>query len=413
MRWVVFLYLIFFLILLVRERRSKTPRYVYQTVLFFFLSGSIASIWLIFKSDDFENIRMSLEAVIYHISLLWLLISPLRNLEKDKKVTMIKSSDTILMPFTVFVITMMLIYIFTGIQDVSLSALATESQELRDNLDVDYYEGNGFLSYVAYYAKIYSVVPLVLVFYYIKFKPKNQIIIYLLLFCSLGTAILSLREAAREYIIKVLFVAFCLYLLLKDNNINTQWRRKLRRIFIVLGGLAVALFVVITIARFTLTRDIDATESSIAYLGQGFLNFSEKYVNYPDGLHLEKGKRVFPIIFGNPTSDIIKPPKHFRIRLDVFSTGIGTWLGDCGSVLTVIMVLLFNYLFRIVGRIKEMNVFTLIYYALIYEMIFSLLFFFHGAWNIGKVSSIILLICLDILCRKVKYGKIVYNNPSI
>lgn len=413
MRWSIFLYFIFFFVLLLKERKSKICRPVYQCILLVFLMSSVASIWLLYNSEDYTQSRMSLEAVVYHIPLLWLLISPVKKFEKKQKATIVKSSDGVIIPFTCFVIFIMLIYIFTGIQDVSINALASEAQELRDNLEVDYYDGNAFLSYLAYYAKIYSVVPLVLMFYYIKHRPKNIIIILLLLFCSMGTAILSLREAAREYIVKVMFVSFCLYLLLKENNINDVWKKRLRRLFFVLGIVAVALFVTITYVRFTLTRDIDASETTASYLGQGFVNFSEKYENYPDGVYSEKGKRVFPILFGTSTSNTMKSPKHYSIRLDIFSTGIGTWLGDCGIFLTIIVTLLFSFLFRIIGRIKEMNVFTLIYYALVYEMTFSLLFFFHGAWNVGKVSSIFLLICFDVFCRKVNHGKTVYNNTRL
>ena len=413
MNWCVFLYFFFFLILFWKEIKSKERRLVYQTVLLIFLLSSAASVWLVYESEDFTNSEISIEAVVYHIPLLWLLITPIKSFEKKGGVVLTKSSNGFIIPFTGFVIFMMLIYIFTGIQDVSINALATEAQELRDNLEVDYYNGNVFLSYLAYYDKIYSVVPLVLMFYYIKFMPKNYIVILLLLFCSMATAILSLREAAREYIVKLMFVSLSLYLLLRDNNISMKWKKKLKKIFIVLGVIAMLLFITITYMRFTFTREIGATESSVGYLGQGFVNFSEKYDNYPDGVYREKGKRVFPIIFGTSSSNATNQPKHKNIRLDIFSTGIGTWLGDCGRFITVIMVLLFSYLFRIIGRIKEINVFTLIYYALVYEMTFSLLFFYHGAWNIGKVSSIILLILLDVFSRRVKYGKAVNYNSSL
>lgn len=399
MKWLIILYPIFWFLVFSRIKQKKNHRY-YCAVILVFLLSALASSYLIFYDPEYQYKQLSIVAIIYHLLMMWLLLSPVGAFDRLYYSKINPIPINVLYPFTITIIIIMVLFIVNGIQDVSLAAIATDSQELRQLLREEKEYSNVFMRYMDYFGSTYSVIPLALMFYYMVFSPKSKIIIYLLLICSLGQAVLSLQAAGREYMIKYIFVFLSLYYL-TSNNLSKSWKKRTLFFFISIAVVFGAIFLLITFMRFTYTKDISASNNILNYLGQGNANFSEFFIKFPDGIYPEKGQNTFPLIFGH--SDIgsydLNDYIYSDIELNVFGTGIGSWLNDCGIWLTIIVTLIFSFLFSIIGSIKEYNVFSLIYFGLVFEQVFSLLFFFHGSWNGTRVLSILILIFLDYLSR--------------
>lgn len=397
--WLILLYPLFWGIVYWRIRDKKNHPF-YRMVILLFLLSALASSYLIFFDPNYVGKQLGFVAIAYHLIMMWLLLYPLQSYDRMCHSDWEQVPSSILTPVTVFIIVLMLVFIANGIQNVSLTAIATDSQELRQLVEEDKTYDSNLLRYVDYIGSTYSIVPLALMFYYMRYRPSSKLIIYLLLVCSLGQAVLSLAEAGREYMIKYVFVFFSLYLL-TNKGISKLWRKRIRVFFLGIIIAFGAIFLLITYMRFTYTRDITATSTIINYLGQGNANFTENFVAFPDGVYPKKGQHTFPIIFGHSDISLYNLNSTFstNVELNVFATGIGSWLRDCGIWLTIIVTLFFSMLFNIVGKIKTYNVFSLIYFALIFEQVFSLLFFFHGSWNGTRILSILILVFLDYSSR--------------
>lgn len=397
--WLIFLYPIFWVIVFARIRDKDTHK-VYCSIILLFLLSALASCYLVYNTEEYANNPLDFIAISYHLLMMWLLLKSVKSYDNMHYKFIMPVPNKILMPFSIAIILIMLSYISLNISQVNINALLTDAQSLRSVLYEEQHVSS-YIRYINYLGETYSVIPLALMFYFMCYAPNRKVLIYVLFICSLGQAIISLSAAGREYILKYIFV-FSILFYLVGNNLSRIWFKRLKIILlIILIGFG-AIFLLITYMRFTYTRDISSTQTILSYLGQGNVYFSERFLTFPDGIYPEKGQRTFPLIFGNSNygsynlNDIIVTD----VRLNVFATGIGTWLGDAGIFLTFIFTLFFSFIYKKIGDINNYNVFTIIYFALVFEQVFSLLFFFHGSWNGTRVLSILIIILLDLFSRR-------------
>lgn len=367
-------------------------------VCIFFFSGLCAVYLMKYNAETYHE--LSLIAVVYHLTVLAMIFISVRGIETHRNHSLEQTSDTIIYPLTYFIVTISLIHIFTNIQDVSLDVIQDDVVGLRRSLREERGNSNIFIRYVDDYAKKLSIVPLVLTFYFMKFHPQKKTLIFVLLFCSMGHAFVSLKFAGREYIIKYLFVLTCVWHMMK-NNLTTSWSKFMKWFFIMVTILSISIFIFISVLRFDDGVSGSTQDALVSYLGQGLLVFSDVFEEFPSGIFDKHGTMYFSFFAGSASSvynlnDLV----YTSVSLNAFPTIIGSWIQDCGILWTTVIVAIFSYIISLVKRLTYYNVFILIYIAFICEFLFSLPFFFSDAFTGSRVFSLLFIIVLDNYSRK-------------
>ncbi len=403
---IIFLYPIFFGLIFFWGNKKKYRVY-YLIILMYFLAG-LSSVYLVMNVDNFSRLKLDAYAISYHLIMLILLLYPLKSYDRFS-LRELETPTTVVDKFTYFIIAIIIIYIIDGCGDVSFNAIIQDVHGLREDVTKSFYQSSSFIGYIAYIAKNFSAVPLALMYYYIIKRPNSHILIIVLFICSLGTAFVELRVAAREYIMKFLFVAVCMYLICY-RQISKKWRQKIIGYGSVVAIIVLIVFLLITFLRFEDSKYTNTIQSLLSYFGQGYAYFSEAFLEYPNGMFEEKGTLCFPFFSGGGHSVFnLDEQVYSTITLNVFRTSIGSWLQDCGWALTVFVTCCFSILFYFIGRIRRFNAFSLIYIAWVYEFSFSLLFFFNSTITGTKILSIIVVVWLDLLNSSYRRKSIVTN----
>ncbi len=297
----------------------------------------------------------------------------------------------------------MVLYFVNSIVFVSFDALIEDAANVRYETSEEGYsnfEQNSLLSYVDIVARYYSFLPLALAFYYIKFSPNNKVLVFVLLFCSIINPIISLKVASRDYIIRYVVVFVLCYYYFR-NNIPKEWKGKLNRFVTFVGGVAFALFLIISISRFEDRTDNGTFVSLVHYFGQGFANFSKFFVTFPDGLRPENHGGVrFPIFADHAVSALnTNDGVSANFYLNVFSTCVGSFVADLGWLISIFVIIAVSWLFTYIGKMKSNNVFTLFYTICIFEFSYMSIFYYSGRVDRYYVVLMLLLIILDKLSR--------------
>lgn len=397
----IVLYPVFFFLMLSKGKNRNNHKFYNIIVLFFFVAG-IASVYICNTFYTFKNLKMDFGAICYHLIMMFLLIIPLKSYDR-KSLLPITEANNVVYYFTYFIIVLFLIYIIDGVQYVSFDTILQDVQGLRvDLVESDYLKGNIFMRYVDYIVKSFTFVPLGLMFYFMLKNPDKKLLIASLFICSFGFVVVSLRFAAREFLIKYLFVAFCFYFIFRDR-FSKQWRNSIRYFGIVLSVISIFMFLLITFLRFEETGNGSSFENIAIYFGQSFAFFSEGFVEFPNGMFSEKGTLCFPLFAGSARSVFnMNDQLSTMIHLNVFRTTIGSWTQDCGAVLTVFITIIYALIIRLIGKQEKQNAFTFVYLSWVFEFIFSLLFFFEMGITAVRLAVYVITISLDYASRSNK-----------
>lgn len=380
---------------------GKHKNVTYRIILYFFLIGAISACYIRFLPNmDFYNMPLSVVAIVYHCAMLFLLIYPFKDFKRFESRTFQGTNSIIMCSLIAVIIPISLYYIYESITSFDYRMIFIDVYSMRQDLiDAGEESGTGtFNTYIHVFVNGFHGLALSIAFYLIIKKPEQKLLIGLLLLCSMAQVIHSLNVAAREFIPKYFFVIVMLCLLFR-KDISQEWKRTLMKIMFIGLIIGLSFFVIVTIYRFTQSeRYSNPTDSIFAYLGQGFVNFSHRFIAFPEGA--TEGQLHFPIFAGTEKMSSYNLNQSIRsdYYLNMFSTTVGSWVLDIGILFTTIAVLAHFFLFRLVGKLK-LNIFTLYYVIYAYEFIFSCLFFYND--TIGKLRLEILsfIILLDILNR--------------
>lgn len=395
---ILLLYPAFFLIML-WVTLGKHKNVTYRIILYFFLIGAISACYIRFlPSMEFYNMPLSVVAMVYHCAMLFLLIYPFKDFKRLESRTFQGANTVIMYSLIAVIIPISLYYIYLNITTLDLQLILLDVYSMRQNL-IDAGDESGTVNtYLRAFVNGFHGLALSIAFYLIIKKPEQKLLIIILLLCSMAQAIHSINYAAREFIAKYFFVLVMLRLLFR-KDISQEWKRSLKKIMFIGLILGLSIFVIITIYRFTQSeRYSNPGDSIFAYLGQGFVNFSHRFIAFPEGA--TGGQLHFPIFAGTEkmSSYNLNQSIQSDYYLNMFSTTVGSWVLDIGILFTTIAVLVHFFLFRLVGKLK-LNIFTLYYVIYAYEFVFSCLFFYND--TIGKLRLEILsfIILLDIINR--------------
>jgi len=369
-------------------------------ILCFFFLGAVSACYIRFLPNlDFISIPLSLTAMLYHCIMLYLLLAPFKSYD-DFSCKYFRKSNLFIEAGLVFtIIPISLYYIYLSVNHLNLNMIMVDVTSMRGLL-VETSEELGTLNtYLKAFCTTFHGMALSIAFYYMIYKPEKQLLIMLLILCSMAQVIHSLNFAAREYVIKYIFVAFMLFTLLK-NKISIGWLLRIKRFIFILSGMAILFFSIVTIVRFTMSdRYNNPLDSVLSYLGQGFIYFSQRFTDFPNGIF--GGAQSFPIFTGGEKADVynINSIVNSDYFLNSFSTTIGSWIMDCGIFYTTIACIIHSLIFRYIGKFS-LDIFTLYYLIYAYEFIFSCLFFYNDTIGKLRVETFLFIALLDIINRQ-------------
>ncbi len=387
----LYLYILFYL-LFILFTKNKSKKVIFLCTLTMYLSSSIASVYI--YDIMYKGYPIILEAIVFHIVMLFLLLFPLQGYDKYKYIKIPREDDKKLKIFSIIIISLCLFKMYFDIQNVNLNILLTDVQSLRNALvENTFRESNIIVRYLNFFADQYWGVALVLAFYYMRYYPHKKRLITLLLISSLGVIVSGLRVGAREYFIKYIYL-FLILTYWYSSTIAAQWGKIIRRLFIVIGCCFVSFFLLITILRFGENSTYDSPiESLLSYLGQGYIHFSSYFIEFQDGV--TGGALKFPVFVGKSVSNFnLSDEIYSKATLNAFSTTIGSWVFDVGIIITVIITILHNFIFRRIAK-KKASIFNLIYIIWIYDFIFSCMFFYNETINGSRILSILLIVFFE------------------
>lgn len=398
------LYVIFYIIFIFLTK-DKLNKCVFLCTLCLFLTSSLASIYV--HRFYYQSYPIYWHAAIYHCIMLYMLLYPLQRFDRLKGYRLPKSNERLVTTFAVIIVSLLLVKILYDASRVSLETLLTDVHSLRHNLsDQTNIESNPFIRYFNFFAGQYWGVALALAFYFMQHYPQKRLLIYLLLLSSLEVVISGLVVAAREYLIKYIYLFFILYFWF-STTISLKWKKKMRTAFIILGALFISVFVLITVLRFSGSTTFGSPMASVlSYLGQSNIFFSSFFEEFPHGA--TGGAMRFPIFAGTSMSTFnVNDNIYSNIQLNSFATTIGSWYFEVGYIWTIIITLIHYLVFSHVGKCR-ITVFKLIYIVWIYDFIFSCMFFYNEVLNKSRILSILFIVFFDFI-SSVKMNKYRYN----
>lgn len=396
----LFIYPIFFVLILLKSRKRQLVN-TFNIILCFFLLGAASACYIRFlPNSDFISIPLSLTAIIYHCIMLYLLLVPFKRFDAFSHKYFYKTNSLIEIGLVYSIIPISLYYICISISHLNLNMIMIDVNSLRGALIETSVESGTLNTYLKAFCTTFHGMALSIAFYYMIYKPEKQLLIMLLILCSMAQVIHSLNFAAREYVIKYIFVTFMLLTLLK-NKISIVWLLGIKRFLFILSGLAILFLSIVTIVRFTMSdRYNNPLDSVFSYLGQGFVYFSQRFTDFPNGIF--GGAQSFPIFTGGEKADVynINSIVSSDYFLNSFSTTIGSWIMDCGIFYTTIACLIHSLIFRCIGKFN-LNIFTLYYLIYAYEFIFSCLFFYNDTIGKLRLETFLFVILLHFIDSKV------------
>lgn len=394
----LYLYVIFY-ILFFFFTKNKSRKVVFSCTLLMYLSSSLAAVYL--HNDMYEGNPIYFSATIYHIFMFYLLLKPLQRYDKLKGYYLPQTDERILNIFAFVVISLCLIKMYFDIQNVNIALLLMDVGSLRESLvDGDFIESSPIVRYLNYFAGQYWSIALVLAFYYMQHHPQKRVFIILLLLSSLGVIVSGICVAAREYLIKYIYL-FLILLYWFSSSMQHKWKKTLMTTVIILGGLFISFFLLITFLRFGDSSTSDSMfESLLSYLGQGYIYFSSYFDEFPNGA--TGGAVNFPLFAGKSMSAFnLDDQVSSSVPLNVFSTTIGTWYFEVGFIWTIIITVIHYFVFVHIGK-SRITIFKLIYIIWIYDFIFSCMFFYNEVLNGSRILSILLILLVERISLKPK-----------
>lgn len=375
----LFIYVIFFGVLLYGySKRNINPA---SFLISLYLFSSIASIMLLSGYDSFNVNRIRIEAILYHILVLFLFLFPILKFADFRIINVVFLPIREMLYLAWFIIVFSFFSIGTActklfnvisVGDFGVARTMHNAGEFAQN-GVSFYE---LIGGIGVYFVLFSIV---LFFYFYVFHPQRKILSVLLLISSTSFIFQNLAVAGRDAIVRWLFSMIFSYLIFRPY-IPKKKKKIINYILIVISIPIILFFYLITVDRFD-GRDNPILFYVILYLGQSFIYFSYGYdLFYEPTFH---GRKVFAFLF--PQNEQIGSTNLNEIvyadyYLNTFSTFVGSIYNDIGNIYTLILGIGFFifalFIFRNKNRISFL---TLVLYLFFYEiMMLGVFYYMHG-----------------------------------
>lgn len=204
---------------------------------------------------------------------------------------------------------------------------------------------------------IFSDAAIIIFFYYLIYYPQRRVIIILFAIGILVQLLGNIAQGLRTGTVLKSLSLIVAYIALR------RFMKKSQRRFFTIAGIVLGLFVVALIVSVSISRFGDKDENlqygTIGYVGQGNTNFnqfvlSEKYLR--NGDRTANGfKRWIGL---DPPEDVMKVRSAhpmMKINDGSFSTFVGDFVLDYGPYLTVLLFIIFAFVFSSLTRARNRN----------------------------------------------------------
>lgn len=388
------IYVLFFLVWLIINVKNHGFNSVSYIILLFLLS-SICSVVLLNINDYYEEDRVSIIAIFYHIFLYILFFLPLTrigNQINDADLSKVIKYENV-KPLLIMIIVLSICTIASSIGNISTIFSIGDiklARTLYNNREVEY-ENLGLITYLGGIGNCLSFSSLFLCCYLYLFYPEKKTMILMLFISSFSIVFYNLAAMGRDGMVRwLLFLGFNFFFFKK----HISWRLKMRIVKWLSIPLMVLLylFFLISDARFGNRNDTTLVVSLFDYFGQQNIYFSYGFYQFMDGV--AGGHINFHYFLGNKVSiNDLNEQFYADYHLNTFSSFIGSLYFDLGLFkLTIFAIAYFIVFFTISFRKVSFN--KIVIYLVLAEIIILGLFYYMF-YVPTRINTIFLMVTLS------------------
>lgn len=394
------LYLLFFsfLFFLNYRKHGFTPS---TFIISIYLLSSVMSLLLLYYYQIFDEERISLIAIIFHIICLYLFLSPIIyfgniNINEIKfppyRILRYLIWTIILLSLISIVVSWSKLKIVFAFEEISEARRLYNARELYD-------EDRNIYTYLGAIGHHLSIFAMFFFFYFIIFYPQKKIIQLLLFISSFAIVFSNLSTAGRDGIVRWGFFMIFAFSIFK-KNISARAKKYIYTLSLIAGIPIVSIFVIITQSRFG-ERNGGVLQSIASYIGQSFPIFSYNFNQFMDGT--AGGRINFPFLFPisqrrslNNLNDYF----YADYNLNTFSTFVGSFYFDLGLLKTLLFALFFYFIFTYYYKFhKPRASFVKMMSFIILYQIMLLGIFYYMFYSTTVTNTLLLLIAIAVFLQ--------------
>lgn len=337
----IIVYLLFFTILYIHYKRYNST--VLKTVLWFYIFASIAAIFTHFElSPEYYH---TVPSIVFHLLILFLFLNPIikyGKYEQNRQFLLLNEQRFRILAYSLICLQLFSILFFLR-EDYAMLMRGDFSQIRSEILNAG--RGTGSIARtIAGTASFFYCYNILLFFYSLSFRQDKKILVILLILSSTSRIFHSLTYMGRDGIMFWILSLIISYSIFKPF-LSKQSMSFLKTVFLIIGGFAVFLIMIISMSRFG-DSDSGTLLSLINYFGQPINNFGILF----DRFHDYTGtKSVFPLLFGEKgatgaevLSDVDSFISEYGFSNNSFKTFVGDFYMAWGPFLTLIIAFIYE-----------------------------------------------------------------------
>ena len=343
--WVILLYF-----LLKKVKNTKTSILIVGSYIVY----GVVSV-LLYNDAFYMGVfnEMRIFPFIYLFFMLYLSIRPAIQYDKAGEILIERPNDLVFGAFSILYVLLSLLLLpqyLSHIQEGLITLLMDTSggMELYEDSHSGAVVHHSLMDIPSFVFTMFSYVAILVFFYYLTQPSPNKFILFGLLASMLVNLLSPISNGLRTSTIMMLFAIVAAYFILAPY-LPKKTKRIVKMIGMVILGLVVFLVAVLTISRFD-TKSSTAGGSTMSYIGQANLNFNNYGLDAGGIRYGDRTFRVFKEILGFPNVPSGPTERRFKysnLRIDDnrFSTFVGDFTIDFGSVVAVVIFIVFSLLF--------------------------------------------------------------------
>ena len=394
------LYLLFFsfLFLLNYKKHGFTPS---TFIIGIYLFSSVMSLLLLYHYEAFDEEKISLTAIIFHIICLYLFLSPVIYFG-NTNINEIKFPPYGLLRYLVWSIILLsltsIVVSWSKLKVVFAFEELSEARRLHNAREL-YEEGGDIYTYLGGIGHHLSIFAMFFFFYFVAYYPQKKITQLLLFLSSFAIVFSNLSIAGRDGIVRWAFFLIFFFSFFK-KNISAKVKKYIYTLSLMAGIPIISIFIAITQSRFG-EKGGDVLLSVASYIGQSFPIFSYNFNQFMDGT--AGGRINFPFLFPasqRASMNNLNDYFYADYNLNTFPTFVGSFYLDLGLLKTLLLALLFYLIFTYYYKFhKPRASFVKIISFIILYQIMLLGIFYYMFYSSTVTNTLFLLIVLSVFLQ--------------
>ena len=368
------LYIFFYIILLIKFKRSRYKSKIGITLIFIWLFSSLAGFYYDLDPIFFHYNKITLIPFIYFFIVNLIIFLPVLKNNPDK-ILVIHYNKRITRYLTIFIIIISIPCFFENVIHLlvnGFSSLSADSINARYE-DVD--ETYSYLSKVSeMFTKIYhSLCLIVPLLFFLSIKEKNKLNMIGLIICIVNSVIESFCIGSRVMLVFLAFSFLITYLLI-GKFLDERFKKRLVRKTFYPSLIVLTIFVAITVVRYNslaFSSRVSITQWVCQYAGECHGNFNADcwHITYfsKDDIVSKIYKKDFLGQNFKQREFTGKTPYPDEFKIIQFYGAIGTYFSAYGHVITFILFafasILFCHLLKIKRKYKFSSIVLYLFYA--------------------------------------------------